>query len=289
MQKTPDETGETPQQQADASAQPETSEQTHTLKKQLRPRPQYGELAPEGWQPPRPQPQQNHTAPGESGANHSAIPHNLGLNPAAGRAYQSSPTEQRDNTAKSGNSAKQRGAADKPPREASAAASAKSPMAGATPAKTPIAANPAVTAPGLKRAGQVDRVITIMLLVTGALGAYECASSMLRLRTTAGVLAQVIPDDGATIPSWVSQLGIIAAVGIIVLWTVSLLISIRRLSLKKLTFWVPLTTGIIAGVLVLVAAAVTIYSVFPAGMLENIDPEQLQSILNELVNRLRRV
>ena len=237
-----------------------------------RPRPAYGEYAPEGWSwaPPGTE-AAGHDAgrapaaaatPGSGAARPSAgplpgVPHNLGV-PGA---RQQAPVP--------GLAAPDQ--AGTPDRTAApiapAAATTPSRDASTTPAGGPADHYRATTPPDVKpprdprrlTGGRLaDRIITIALLVFGAFGALNIASALNAMPAEFRRLAQVLEVNDVTVPAAVGTLGVVGALVIFALYAVNLIFSLQRLRARKLAFWVPLVTAILAFI---VSTAFTLFGV----------------------------
>lgn len=106
---------------------------------------------------------------------------------------------------------------------------------------------------------RADRVITIILLVLGAFGALYLASSMQQLPASLSVLATALGIEGFTVPASVSTLGTVGALIVFALYALNLIYSIQRMRHGKITFWVPLTAGAIAFIIVFAFTAFAMY------------------------------
>lgn len=242
-----------------------------------RPQPAFGEYAPEGWEW-KPEGAEETgsavaaaavpgsaagSAPASSTGRVEGVPHNLGAgssgsgsNPAAAPAAPQQP--------------KPSGGDPEPYRATAAPAAAPTPVYIAQPGQ-----------PGAPKSRTADRVITILLLGLGAVGAMFTANTMLALSNSYALMADVFGLDDFEVPGWVGTLGTVSAIAFIALFAVVLIFSIQRMRARKLTFWVPLTAGAVA----LVAMFVLIY-VPLAGIPELAsqmgDPDALQRMLDYL-------
>lgn len=112
----------------------------------------------------------------------------------------------------------------------------------AAPAPEPQSATPETG----KRSRPADRIITLILLGVGALGALYSASTLYQLPNTLVLIAGLLGAEDVTVPEAVNTLSTIGALTILTLYALTLIFSLRRLSARKLTFWAPLTAGILA-------------------------------------------
>lgn len=260
------------QTQPDASADsqsPAPQQPTH--------RPAYGEMAPEGWQwapegdatpgaqsptgtpasPAAPAPAQ----PGQVGVQGSrtpgaaaaptlpGVPHNLGAGlpkgarSKAGRAAGAPHSPQGTSTQGSGTQA----GASAPYRAAEPAAPTKA----------------AVAPVGAPRPRTADRIITIALLVIGAYSTLTLTQSMFALASQIRLTGTMIGVDDLSLASWVGPLGTITGFAVLALFAVTLIFSIQRMRAGKLTFWVPLTAGAIAVLIILIVPTVAMLAGAP--------------------------
>lgn len=212
-----------------------------------RPQPQYGEYAPEGWQPPEqpsPNPARGEGAPSADAPRPQApgVPHNLGV----GQGPQSQAPEQ-------------------------------------TPAATQTHAaptGPPSSDPGERRGSVADRVITIVLLVLGAFGALQMALGMLTLGTQLEIIATTLGVEDFTVPAGMTALQSVGTIVMLSLFAVALIWSVQRLRANKLAFWVPLSAGVLAFILVFVFALIGILMV--PELLDYSNPENAQRLLEQL-------
>lgn len=201
------------------------------------PAPQYGELAPEGWswQPEQPAARPA-TADTSGGAPSSGqvpgVPHNLGVSGGGSRAAQPSAAPQPS----APHSSTPQGEQPADPARAQVSYRATQPPTSAAP-RTPHAPGQGNTA---------DRVITIILLVLGALGAMYTAFSLYQMRASLNLLAATLDIQNVVIPAAVGTVGSIGALVILAIYALNLIYSLQRLRARKITFWVPLAAGVIA-------------------------------------------
>ena len=244
-----------------------------------RPRPAFGEYAPEGWE----WKPEGADAPATGGAPSAApaapaaqaasarvtgVPHNLGAGSGRGSATPSgAPSAQQPTSGPAAGSGSARSGDPAPYRATSA------PVA-------PPQPSPAAPGSGPKpRTG--DRIVTVVLLVIGALGALITAQSMLALNSSFTLMADAVGIDGFTAPSWLGTLGTVSALAFIAIYAVTLIFSIQRMRARKLTFWVPLTAGAIVFIAMFVITTVAITSM-PELMSQLADPDATQRMLDYL-------
>ena len=233
-----------------------------------RPRPAYGEYAPEGWSwtPPQEPGSAEHPPQAEPArpAGHAAgaqtpapaagdvdaevparlpgVPHNLGA-PAGGRGSASSSTTPAASTSAYGVSA--------PPAPGAPASNAgtqqqQQPHAAhqVAPAQAPLPQGAPAPRPAKPRTA--DRIITVLLLVMGAFGALNIAFELSQLTLSQQKTAEMLGVTGYEAPSWTGPAGIVAAIAVLAIYAVNLILSVRRLRANKLTFFVPLIAGVVA-------------------------------------------
>lgn len=125
-------------------------------------------------------------------------------------------------------------------------------------------------APGDKpRTG--DRITTILLLVLGFFGAIQSAFALMAL-DTAFVIFEGAPGlETITVPEWAGLTGKIAGMVLLVLYGLVLVFSIRRLRARKLAFWAPLIAGVVATIAIIVIFA-SVMSASPELMKVMTDP-----------------
>lgn len=221
-----------------------------------RPRPQFGELAPEGWTwtpeggtdasaqtdaaAPPAEPVET-AAPATPAARPTVgpipgVPHNLG----AGGSTPAPPA-----------AAAGRASGDPEPYRATppnaAAPNTSAPKTSAQRTVTPAPGAPAA-APRAARAGG-DRIATIVLVAIGALGALYFAASIYQLPNSLAMAGSMLGRDDVVVPASVTALANVGAIVVLALYAVTLIYSLQRLRARKLTFWVPLAAGAVALIL----------------------------------------
>lgn len=249
-----------------------------------RPRPAYGELAPEGWEwkPEGSSGDPAHgagsepsaAAPGGTQRSLPGVPHNLGAglpkrgtkSAAGGRSGGASGSGSGTSGAGSrGHEAASGGPQGSGSRNAAApgapyrAAEPGTPRAAARQSSTPrVAAQPNAPRPRI-----ADRVITIALLALAAYSTLSIASSMFALEAQLRLVGTMIGIEHASLASWVKPLGTGTGIAVLALFAVTLIYSIQRMRAGKLTFWVPLTAGAIAVLIVLIVPTVAMFAGAP--------------------------
>ena len=222
-----------------------------------RPTPAFGEYAPEGWEW---KPEEAATeaegaesSPRQGSGRVPGVPHNLGAGSRSGASAQA-------------------------PQQAPAAATP--PASGQQP---PSSSNPGGPAPFRATAQQPtprrgDKVITIVLLVVGALGALNMAGSLLQLPGTMSMMAEALGVNDFSAPSGLATVGTVGAIAVIAVYALNLIYSIQRLRAGKLAFWVPLVAAVIAFI---VTMSFTMYGLYQSPELVNsmTDPNAISKIL----------
>lgn len=121
--------------------------------------------------------------------------------------------------------------------------------AGAPPATTPVVPSP--------RPRRVDRVVTFALLAYGLVSVISAFPAYLDYNEYAGmVLGFMGVDAQLSDPAVGRPWGVAAAIVLAVGWILTLLVSLWNLRRGRLTWWIPLTAGIVfsfaAGALMMV-------------------------------------
>ncbi len=270
-----------------ATSAPQTASQepvTPTLpvpapapKPDTRPRPEFGEYAPEGWEW-KPEGEDAAASSGtavgtpqqRSGAGRASapgtvqgVPHNLGSGIA------------------------------RPARKAASKGSAATPAAG-EPYRGQTPGQPAAPrqaqqfqAPAQGMAGyqktpnMADRIVTILLLVFGGFGALQSAFAMMGMSTMFKVMEDAPGVTELTPPAWLDLTGKVTGMVLLVLYGLVLVYSIRRLRARKLTFWAPLAAGMLAFIVVVTIVAAAMVQT-PELMEIMRDPQASTELLNYL-------
>lgn len=259
----------------EAPAAPETS--ASPTPPAARPKPAFGEYAPEGWE----------WKPEEQDATEAAAPTTA---PAA------APSPARPDTGRVTGVPHNLGAGS----QSTPAIPANAPATPATPSQNPGSAPTTNGEPAPYRAtvappvppqftGQQtvggpkprtgDRITTIILLVVGAIGALISAQSMLALNASFSLMAEAVGMNDFTVPEWLGTLGTVSALAFIAVYAVTLIFSIQRMRARKITFWVPLTAGAIVFVAMFVLTTIAITSM-PELMAQMSDPDAMQKLLD---------
>ncbi|RKQ89173.1 hypothetical protein U746_1502 [Mycolicibacterium mucogenicum 261Sha1.1M5] len=208
-----------------------------------RPKPEFGEYAPEGWEwkpegaeaspaaaPAASPAQAGSAAASPTPATVQGVPHNLG----AGIARPSR------KSAAQGSS----GAPYRAPTQSQQAPQQAQQQA-------PRFQAPAQGAPGYQKpANMGDRIVTILLLVFGGFGALQSAFAMMGMSTMFSLMEDAPGITSLTPPGWLDVTGKAIGLGLLVLYGLVLVFSIRRLRAGKITFWAPLAAGVLAFIIV---------------------------------------
>lgn len=244
-----------------------TSENTGEDK---RPKPAYGEYAPEGWEwkPEGTESAEEVSTPASAGSSAPTtpasgtvpgVPHNLGAGSAL-PPRSAAATPQQPGVTQSGSGAPYR--AEGAPQ--------------AAPAATP---NSAVKPPR-----PADRVVTILLLVAGLFGALQAGLAMISLGSTFKLIGSAPGLEDFTAQAWLDPTGKVLGIALLAFYGIVLVYSIRRLRAGKLTFWVPLAAGVIVAVFVI---AVVMIAIITNADLMNVigNPEKSTALIEYLQGR----
>lgn len=245
-----------------------------------RPRPEFGEYAPEGWtwQPPAeaaaksgpatevPAPQFGAFAPGgatpatpQAGSARGAVtpppagvPHNLGVGQA--RPGQAQPFE------------------------------APAPGLAAAPVSTqatPPQGRPA--APVKNRKG--DRIITILLLAAGAIGALNFASGFMTLPQSFGIIADAFEMTDWVAPASIGTIGMVGVFVTLAIYACTLILSIQRMRHGKLAFFIPLIGGVVAFIALMIAMSIAMGQA--PELFSDLTPERMQQLIDALQQQVQ--
>ncbi|WP_394552628.1 DUF6264 family protein [Agromyces sp. MMS24-JH15] len=157
-----------------------------------------------------------------------------------------------------GEASPERSASATTPAAAAPAAAATPTDAGATPPPAPPFPASAPDAASLEaaRPHPVDRVATLSLLVFGAFGAWNAASSLLLLPASFRTAYEQQGIGEFTAPEWMSTLTSIGVVVQLALYAAVLGWSILRLRRRRIAFWVPLAGGVVSTILLFAVVAI---------------------------------
>ena len=242
-----------------------------------RPRPEFGEYAPEGWEW---KPEGDDAAP-SSGTSVGATPQR----PGAGRPAAAGTVQGVPHNLGSGIARPSRKSA---PKSAAAAPSSGEPyraQGSAQPAAPRQAQQFQPPAQGMagyqKPPNMADRIITILLLVFGGFGALQSAFAMMGMSTMFKVMEDAPGISALTPPAWLDLTGKITGMVLLVLYGLVLVYSIRRLRARKLTFWAPLAAAMLAFIVVVTIVAAAMVQT-PELMEVMRDPQASTELLNYL-------
>lgn len=125
-----------------------------------------------------------------------------------------------------------------------------------------------------------DRVITIGLLIVGAFSTLSLTSAFFALESQIRLTATALGLEHATLASWVAPLGTASGFAVLALFAVTLIFSIQRMRAGKLAFWVPLSAGVIAVLLLLIIPTVAMLAGAPEIM------QQLETDPNGSISKM---
>lgn len=202
-----------------------------------RPKPEFGEYAPEGWVNPVTQAadQASAASPSGSAKRLDGVPHNLGVNASAPRS--AAPAESAGTPS-----------TDNQPKRSLFGGSARAGTSASTAAPSGTAAS----------ARPADRIITIALLAIGAYGALSVADAMINLQQ---VFAQLYASFGLgafTPPDWFAVLSSVGGIVQLSLWAVTLLMSIQFMRRGRLAFYLPLVAGAVSFLVAIVIMSIAL-------------------------------
>ena|GEM_PF-1169534 len=235
-----------------------------------RPRPAYGEYAPEGWE---------WTPPGEA-----APPSSSSSSPASQRPRGNTPTS----TPPGGGTGRlpgvphnlgARGSVSSEVAEASRPATATDETNNSQHYRATPGQPGAVRSAGGRRLG--DRIVTIVLLVVGALGALNSAASLYSMSNEFERWGRVLEVGGFSVPASLTTLGTVGALLVLAVYALNVIYSVQRLRARKLTFWVPLVAAVLAGIITFTFIMIGIYQV-PELLQRLAEPDAMELILSSL-------
>ncbi|MFC5337919.1 DUF6264 family protein [Leucobacter denitrificans] len=260
-----------------------------------RPKPEYGEYAPEGWEW-KPEGAEESgasddtaaaagtstpttTPPSNAGsANMPGVPHNLGV--GAALPPRSSASKQQHGPSQANAGAPYRAEA---PQQGLTQAPSQAPLHNQA-APSSLAPSTAPAPAATKPARGADKVVTILLLVVGLIGALQSGLAMISLSSTFRIIGTAPGFESFTVPSWIDPAGKIIGIALLAFYGIVLVYSICRLRAGKLTFWVPLAAGAIVTVLVI---AVVFIAIMTTPDLLNVlgNPEKSTELIENLQGR----
>lgn len=284
---------EPPEQPAEASQPSRSAERPGKSAQPVdpRPRPAYGEYAPEGWEwkpESEDEPAGAGSAPDPASASSIPVSTRAGAGPVAGVPHNLGVRNAPQPSAVS-QSAPRGTAAEAPGPRGDAAAGRRgdepAPYRADSPQPLPpgqarAAAAAAAGAPTPKnRRG--DRVVTIILLVLGGLGALYNALSLMQLPASLELILTAMGGDAA-IPGWIGTMSTISAIAMLALYAVTLIYSLQRLRAGRLAFFVPLSAGAIALVLLVGVSVAAMFGI-PEFMELSQDPDAVNRMMRGLL------
>lgn len=264
--------------------QPGSSEPRRESKDTARPKPAYGEYAPEGWEW-KPE-EEAGTAPATNAPSTAVTGAAAPASQAAARGAGPVPGVPH-NLGVPGNSA--------PPQSLPASPShTTAPQSGQRP-EQPTTQQPAVQDPHVYRASApepqarqglspgrlADRIVTIVLIMIGAFGALSLADSLFRLPSQLVIVADILGVEDIAIPDAVGVLGTVSGIIVLALYAVTLIFSIQRMRARKLAFFIPLAAGLIAFI-VMMAASMIAFMLVPDLVQQASDPNAMNLMLDYL-------
>lgn len=131
------------------------------------------------------------------------------------------------------------------------------PVAPAVVAAVPAVETPAVETPVRKRRTW-DVVLTAMLLLFGV---WDVVTGYPRFAELDVALGSAYEDQGIgvfTADSLAISMGLAINIGRVVLLVVAIVVSLRLIARRQLSFWAPLGAGVVAGLLVVVCILVVV-------------------------------
>ena len=208
-------------------------------------KPEFGELAPEGWVNPvtgepaggsvegSAEPSQTAAGARAPSPDLAGVPRNLG-----------------------------KGVSRKP--DGSSASAAVAPDRPAEPAASSVTPNDSKgTAAGSTRqipaaSVRIDRVATIVLLAAGAIGSLNMADSFMQLTPLFAQLYALFGLGEFTAPAWFAIVSTIGWVSQLLIWALTLLLSIQRMRRQKLAFFIPIAGAVLSFIVAIVLMGVAI-------------------------------
>lgn len=206
------------------TAEPPSNAPSNTPRK-----PEFGELAPEGWvnpitgepaTPPAP------SAPAETGtpaAHLAGVPHNLGKGVS---------------------------------RKSDGTATVATPPAAPSAPTAPASATDSSAIPSANI--RIDRIATILLLAAGAIGSLNMADSFMQLPALFAQLYALFELGAFIAPAWFAIVSTIGWVSQLLVWALTLLLSVQRIRRQKIAFFVPLAGAALAAIIAFVLMAITL-------------------------------
>lgn len=209
-----------------------------------RPKPEYGEYAPEGWVNPVLQAETASSSggPGATPKQLDGVPHNLGVKTTGGQ--QNAPAASATSPATPSESAP-----DEKPKRSLFGMKGSQNASGQTTAGQTASTQPARPA---------DRIITIALLAIGAYGALNIADAMINLRQVFAQLYAIYDLGSFNPPEWFAVLSSIGGILQLSLWAVTLLLSIQFMRRGRLAFYLPLVAAVLSFIVAIVVMSIAL-------------------------------
>jgi amino acid transporter len=91
----------------------------------------------------------------------------------------------------------------------------------------------------------------------------------------------VLGIDGFSAPAALTTIGTVGALVVFALYALNLVYSLQRMRARKLAFWVPLATAVIAGIVTFAFLMFGVYQV-PELLQRLAEPDAMQTILDSL-------
>lgn len=224
---------------AAAASAPAVTPPAHT-----RPKPEYGEYAPEGWVNPVLQAEQAQSSGGAGSTPKQldGVPHNLGVQAAGGQQTTA------DSSSTPSATPAESASDEKPKRSFFSVKGSQNASGQSTPGQT-TSARPARPA---------DRIITIALLAIGAYGALNIADAMINLRQVFAQLYAIYDLGSFNPPEWFAVLSSIGGILQLSLWAVTLLLSIQFMRRGRLAFYLPLVAAVLSFIVAIVVMSIAL-------------------------------
>lgn len=130
-----------------------------------------------------------------------------------------------------------------------------------------------------------DRIITIILLVIGSYFALSMALTLSQLPLEFTRVADQLGVTDFAPPASLQTIGTVGAILVLVIYALMLIFSIRRLRARKLTFWAPLSAGVLAWIVFFVVFFIGLSAsteLWEALLNVSSDPEAVQQMLERL-------
>lgn len=271
-------------QPTNATPAAETEVNTPTPAPSERPRPAFGEYAPEGWtwEPPS---EAKTVTPGQDPANAGAAAAPAEVPAPQYGAIVPGAAPQANGAAKPAASPSLTGVPHNlgvGQQRSGSPQHFEAPAAGVPAMQAPVPApgGPAA-APAKSRIG--DRVVTILLLAAGAFGALNLASSFMMLPQQLATIAELIELPDWVAPASITTIGTVGTLVTLGLYAITLILSVQRMRRRKLAFFIPLIGGVVAFIAMFIILTVAM-SQIPEFSTE-MTPERMQLLLDSLQGR----